>query len=66
MISVNHLYQLAVEANKNGDNFPIWGTCMGFQTLNVLTNGDASVLSTGFDSEDYAIPLVYTGMARTR
>ena len=27
------LYQLAVEANENGDYFPVWGTCLGFEFM---------------------------------
>jgi len=29
------------------DHFPLWGTCMGIQTLSVLTAGTASVLESG-------------------
>lgn len=28
----------AITANKLGDYFPIWGTCMGFQLLHLLVN----------------------------
>lgn len=27
------MYDLAVEANNNGDHFPIWGSCLGFKFL---------------------------------
>ncbi|KAM9332659.1 gamma-glutamyl hydrolase-like [Pholidichthys leucotaenia] len=30
-------YELAIEANKRGDYFPVWGTCLGFQQLSYLT-----------------------------
>uniref|UniRef100_A0A8C6TEE3 folate gamma-glutamyl hydrolase n=1 Tax=Neogobius melanostomus TaxID=47308 RepID=A0A8C6TEE3_9GOBI len=30
-------YDLAIEANKKGDYFPVWGTCLGFEQLGVLT-----------------------------
>ncbi|XP_069702027.1 gamma-glutamyl hydrolase-like [Periplaneta americana] len=30
------LYHLAVEKNKQGDYFPIWGTCLGFELLTYL------------------------------
>eukprot|EP00003_Mantamonas_plastica_P024915 TRINITY_DN4762_c0_g1_i1.p1 TRINITY_DN4762_c0_g1~~TRINITY_DN4762_c0_g1_i1.p1 ORF type:complete len:378 (+),score=134.15 TRINITY_DN4762_c0_g1_i1:129-1136(+) len=53
------LYNLAIEANKNGQHFPIWGTCLGFQTLNVITANNISVLS-GFDSENITLPLDFT------
>lgn len=32
-------YTLAIEANNNGDYFPLWGTCLGFEELAVLTSG---------------------------
>jgi len=32
-------YQLAIAANDDGDHFPIWGTCLGFELLSVLTAG---------------------------
>ncbi|XP_068438048.1 gamma-glutamyl hydrolase-like [Clinocottus analis] len=32
-------YELAIEANKRGDYFPVWGTCLGYQQLTVLTCG---------------------------
>lgn len=27
------------QANKKGDYFPIWGTCLGFEQLAYLTSG---------------------------
>eukprot|EP01062_Namystynia_karyoxenos_P038893 TRINITY_DN2826_c0_g3_i1.p1 TRINITY_DN2826_c0_g3~~TRINITY_DN2826_c0_g3_i1.p1 ORF type:complete len:362 (+),score=137.45 TRINITY_DN2826_c0_g3_i1:79-1086(+) len=42
---------------------PLWGTCMGFQLLSVLGNGNGTVLSHGFDSEDLALPLELTAAA---
>jgi len=33
------LYELAIDANDNGDHFPIWGTCLGFEFLSVITAG---------------------------
>lgn len=30
------LYKWALEANKNGQYFPIWGTCLGFEMLLVV------------------------------
>jgi len=34
-----YLFNLALKANANGDYFPIWGTCMGFQFLNIAVSG---------------------------
>ncbi|XP_037312335.2 gamma-glutamyl hydrolase-like [Pungitius pungitius] len=33
-------YELALEANKRGDYFPVWGTCLGYEQLAVLTSGE--------------------------
>jgi len=56
-----YMYQKAVAANLNGDVFPLWGTCMGFQLLNVMTAYDQSVLSRyQFDSEYLLLPLDFT------
>lgn len=50
------LYDLTLAANDAGDYMPLWGTCMGFQLLNILTSHNQSVLSTdAFDS--YGVPL---------
>jgi len=52
--------------NKQGDFFPLWGTCMGFQLLCILTANDASVLaSNAFDSYNLPIPIVPSERART-
>ncbi|KAM8731594.1 gamma-glutamyl hydrolase [Acanthopagrus schlegelii] len=37
--SARIFYELAIEANKKGDYFPIWGTCLGFEQLAYLTSG---------------------------
>ncbi|XP_060083766.1 gamma-glutamyl hydrolase-like [Ylistrum balloti] len=34
------LYNMALRANDDGDYFPIWGTCQGFQLLSALTAGE--------------------------
>jgi gamma-glutamyl hydrolase len=57
------LYDKAKQIFDNGGYLPIWGTCMGFQFLSVLTADADSVLETGFDSEDLPIPLNFTKAA---
>jgi len=52
------MWNMAMNANKQGDYFPVWGTCLGFQLISVLV-GNESVLTGGFDSENYAIPLTF-------
>lgn len=48
-------------STKSSRYFPIHGTCMGFQLLNILAANNHSVLTTNaFDSEDISYPLIYT------
>jgi len=54
------LYDLALRANQKGDSFPIWGTCMGFQFLSLLTAQDDAILCEAcFDSEGTPMPLLF-------
>ena len=55
--SASTIYDLAKTANDNGDHFPIWGTCNGFEWLVELSGG---TLDSGFDSENISLPLVMT------
>ena len=57
-------FDKAVEANKKGDYFPIWGTCLGFQTLHVVATGNDSIITPN-ESEDVAMPLNFTDKARS-
>lgn len=65
MVAARTLYDLAVESNRQGEVFPIWGTCMGFQTVSILAANSPNVLSTGFDSENLPLPLTLTAAANT-
>ncbi|XP_071340750.1 gamma-glutamyl hydrolase isoform X2 [Trachinotus anak] len=51
-------YELAIEANNNGDYFPVWGTCLGFEQLAYLTSGDAVLSRT--NTTGVSLPLVFT------
>jgi len=54
------LYNLATQANNQGDYFPIWGTCMGLQLLSLITADDQTVLSRGeFDAENLSLPVEF-------
>ncbi|KAG2501964.1 hypothetical protein HYH03_000461 [Edaphochlamys debaryana] len=57
--TVRQLVDLAVEANDNGDYFPVHGTCLGMEALSVVLSGNYTILSP-FDAEDAAAPLLYT------
>ena len=66
MNAARHIVDHSIELAAKGENFPIWGTCMGFQTLVVLAANNASILSEGaFDSESLALPLDLTEAGRT-
>lgn len=49
-------FNLAVKANKAGDVFPLWGTCLGFEFLSICGAGDKNVLSK-VDGENYSVNL---------
>uniref|UniRef100_A0A3Q1GCL2 folate gamma-glutamyl hydrolase n=1 Tax=Acanthochromis polyacanthus TaxID=80966 RepID=A0A3Q1GCL2_9TELE len=55
-------YELAIEANKRGDYFPVWGTCLGFEQLTYLTSGKVTLSHT--DTSGVALPLVFTNGSR--
>ncbi|XP_061688352.1 zgc:171566 isoform X2 [Syngnathoides biaculeatus] len=51
-------YDLALKANNDGDYFPLWGTCQGFQQLTVLTASKNLLTTT--DTKAVALPLTFT------
>ncbi|XP_043845431.1 gamma-glutamyl hydrolase-like [Dromiciops gliroides] len=51
-------YEKALEANEKGDYFPIWGTCLGFEELTVLTSGKKLLTLTR--TNGIALPLDFT------
>jgi len=53
------MWNLAINANSHRDYFPIWGTCLGFQLISVLV-GNESILTSGFDSENYPVALSFS------
>lgn len=53
------LFRLAKKANDQGDVFPLWGTCLGFQLLHELAARGKYVLSP-VHGEDYSIPLNFS------
>jgi len=57
------IYDLAT-SNKN-DHFPLWGTCMGFQLLHILTAWNDSVLCEYcYDSSNISWPIYLTQKAK--
>ncbi len=66
MVTANYLMNRVIDANNKGIHFPLWGTCMGIQTLSVLVSQDPSVLlSNKFDSENLMLPLNFTDAAKS-
>ncbi len=58
-VAAQSIFSYANTVNSQGDYFPLWGTCMGFQTL-VRCQSDNPNILTGFDSENITLPLNYT------
>eukprot|EP00746_Dinoflagellata_sp_MGD_P045877 gnl/MRDRNA2_/MRDRNA2_21277_c0_seq1.p1 gnl/MRDRNA2_/MRDRNA2_21277_c0~~gnl/MRDRNA2_/MRDRNA2_21277_c0_seq1.p1 ORF type:complete len:346 (+),score=29.89 gnl/MRDRNA2_/MRDRNA2_21277_c0_seq1:112-1149(+) len=58
MQTAARLLTKAMTANRAGDYMPVWGTCLGFQTLSLLVAEDPSVLlKNTYDSESLMLPL---------
>ncbi|XP_036377002.1 gamma-glutamyl hydrolase [Megalops cyprinoides] len=55
-------YNLALKANSEGDYFPVWGTCLGFEELTYLTSGKFLLSHT--NTTGVALPLVFTKDSR--
>ena len=56
MKTAKYLLEQVKKINDNGEYFPLWGTCMGIQTISVLVAEDPSVLSLNkFDSEKFNV-----------
>jgi len=49
-----YLYNLAIQANAQGDYFPIFGHCLGFELLSMITSGDFGILSA-YDAENISM-----------
>ncbi|KAL3132824.1 hypothetical protein ABBQ38_006749 [Trebouxia sp. C0009 RCD-2024] len=60
--NTEYLLKLAIEANDNGDYFPVHGTCLGLEVLSIIAAQNATLLSK-FNAEDNASPLYLTEAA---
>mmetsp|Transcript_4026 Transcript_4026/g.5841 ORF Transcript_4026/g.5841 Transcript_4026/m.5841 type:complete len:348 (+) Transcript_4026:5024-6067(+) len=64
---VRKMWQLANEANENGDRFPIWGACLGFQQMTMLASTDGESFPLGlFDSNMISLTLDFTEYGKTK
>lgn len=58
--SAKILWKLTVESNQRGDYFPVWGTCLGFEFLVMLTaHSNEVILQTSFNAENISLPLIF-------
>lgn len=57
-LASKYLIELAIEANKNGDYFPVWGTCLGLEMIVMDIAEDSQSLDT-FNSENHHTNLVF-------
>lgn len=51
-------YDLAIQVNDNGTHFPIWGTCLGFEELTVITSKKKLLIAT--NTRNLSLPLKFT------
>ncbi|KFB47116.1 AGAP006670-PA-like protein [Anopheles sinensis] len=51
-----HIYDIAMRYNENGDYFPVWGTCLGFELLTYLA-ANGSEHRAHCRSNSQALPL---------
>lgn len=58
------IYDEVVDINKQGDWFPLWGTCMGFQAILTVAANNGTVLTRqGYDSQNISWPFYPTEKA---
>jgi gamma-glutamyl hydrolase len=62
--SAQYLYKLVLDANDRGVHFPLFGHCMGFQLLSMITSEDFDILERE-EVEDQGLPLNFTRLAPT-
>lgn len=54
MQTVKNMVDIAVQLNNDGQYFPLWGTCLGFQALAIALTGNNTVRTNGFNSFNLA------------
>eukprot|EP00697_Spironema_sp_BW2_P017805 gnl/Spiro4/9612_TR5101_c1_g1_i1.p1 gnl/Spiro4/9612_TR5101_c1_g1~~gnl/Spiro4/9612_TR5101_c1_g1_i1.p1 ORF type:complete len:388 (+),score=106.95 gnl/Spiro4/9612_TR5101_c1_g1_i1:31-1164(+) len=59
------LFAAALKSNDQGNYFPVWGTCLGFEELSMLVSGlDQDRVLDHFAAENIDLPLVLTDYAK--
>jgi gamma-glutamyl hydrolase len=59
--SLHAMVNRAVKANQQGDFFPVWGTCLGFEWLVTIFGG---AMASGFDAEYLPASVNFTAAGR--
>ncbi|KAL7050913.1 hypothetical protein ACKWTF_004267 [Chironomus riparius] len=54
----NHIYKIATKMNNNGDYFPLWGTCLGFELITYLS-ANRTEIRADCSSHSQALPLEF-------
>lgn len=52
-----YVWKLVRMAHSEGDAFPVWGTCLGFEFLLQLASQNTSILEGGYASENVSLAL---------
>jgi len=55
------LINKAIEINKKGTHFPVWGTCLGFEII-VLTIANDTQILKNFNSSNHAMNLNFLNL----
>lgn len=63
--SLRKIWKLAMNINQQGQKFPIFGTCLGFEFLIELA-AEEHVLQTGFNSNNVTWPLIFPTQQQER
>lgn len=50
MKTVKGMVDIAIDLNNQGQYFPLWGTCLGFQAMAIALAGNNSLRTDGFNS----------------
>lgn len=56
--AVQYLLQKSMERNVQGNYFPIWGMCLGFEMIIQSIGRASSVLQNNFNSTNISLPLI--------
>jgi gamma-glutamyl hydrolase len=62
--AVSLIYNFVVETNSDGEYFPLWGTCLGFESLIRAQSQDANILDH-FLAENITLALEFMPAAQT-